>query len=265
MSDRAARHEPVEQALRHPVGVVAGLQQERRDRRHQHAFGHPGRAVGSQVAGDLPGAHRVPDQHRLPQVQVVQQAVQVGGEGVVVVADDRLAGLAEAAAVIGDDPVAGLQQDRDLLVPGPAAERIPVDQHDRLARAVVLVVDLDIGGVLPTDGDFGHERSFLSGSGLHPGDRPGDRPTSVAATPVRFASRPAHRARENPWSIPRPFSCQLGAAGVGAGESVVDVDPANGSSTSASTPAIWTHSEPRSAARGVTPEGRRFDRDLHPG
>ena len=86
-------------------------------------------------------------------IQVVQQAVQVGGEGVVVVADDRLAGLAEAAPVVGDDPIAGLQQDRDLLVPGPAAERIAVDQHDRLAGAVVLVVDLDIGRVLPADGD----------------------------------------------------------------------------------------------------------------
>ena len=76
---------------------------------------------------------------------MLQQGVQVGGEGVVVVADDGLAGLAEPAAIVGDDPVSGLQQDQDLLVPGPAAERIPVDQHDGLARAVVLVVDLDVG------------------------------------------------------------------------------------------------------------------------
>jgi hypothetical protein len=33
--------EPVEQAGRQPFGVVAGLQQERRDRGHQHALGHP--------------------------------------------------------------------------------------------------------------------------------------------------------------------------------------------------------------------------------
>jgi hypothetical protein len=91
---------------------------------------------------------------------VFQQGVQVGGEGVVVVAGSRLAGLAEPAPVIGDHPVPGVQQHRDLLVPGPAAERVPVDQHHRLAGAVILVVDLDVGAVFPADGDCGHETSF---------------------------------------------------------------------------------------------------------
>ena len=70
-------------------------------------------------------------------------------------------GLAEPAAVVGDDPVAGLQQHPDLLVPGPAAERVLVDQHDGLADAVVLVVDLDVCVVLLADSDLGHEASFL--------------------------------------------------------------------------------------------------------
>jgi hypothetical protein len=86
----------------------------------------------------------VPGQHGVAQVQVLQQGIEVGGEGVVVIPGRRLAGLAEPAPVIGDDPVPGLQQHRDLLVPGPAAERVPVDQHHRLAGAVILVVDLDV-------------------------------------------------------------------------------------------------------------------------
>ena len=86
----------------------------------------------------------MPGQDGVAQVQVVQQGVQVGGEGVVVIAGGRLAGLAEPAPVVGDDPVAGLQQRRDLLVPGAAAERIAVDQHHRLAGAVILVMDLDV-------------------------------------------------------------------------------------------------------------------------
>ena len=77
-------------------------------------------------------------------IQVVQQGIEVGGEGVAVIPGCRLAGLAEPAPVIGDHPVPGLQQDRDLLVPGPAAERVAVDQHDGLAGAVILVVDLDV-------------------------------------------------------------------------------------------------------------------------
>ena len=73
-------------------------------------------------------------------VQALQQRMQVGGEGVVVIPAGRLAGLAEPAPVIGDDPVPGGQQGRDLLVPGPAAERVAVDQHDGLAGAVIFVV-----------------------------------------------------------------------------------------------------------------------------
>ena len=102
---------------------------------------------------------------------MLQQGGQVGGESVVVVADDGLAGLAEPAAIVSDDPVAGLQQDRDLPIPGPAAERIPMDQHDGLARAMVLIVNLDVGGVLPADCDFRHANSFLSERGPHPDSR----------------------------------------------------------------------------------------------
>ena len=116
--------------------------------------------MAAQVAGDLPGAHRVADQDRVAQVQVLQQSRQVGGESVVVVADHGLAGQAEPAAVVGDDPVPGRQQRRDLLVPAAAAERVAVDEDDRLAGPVVLVVDLDVGAVFPSDGDCGHGISF---------------------------------------------------------------------------------------------------------
>ena len=86
----------------------------------------------------------MPGQHGVAQVQVFHQDAEVGGEGVVVIPGDRLAGLAEPAPVVGDDPVAGLEQGRDLLVPGAAAERVAVDQHHRLADAMILVIDLDV-------------------------------------------------------------------------------------------------------------------------
>jgi hypothetical protein len=46
--------------------------------------------------------------------------------------------------------------------PGPAAERAAADEDDRLAGPVVLVADLDVGGILPADRDPGHEISSLS-------------------------------------------------------------------------------------------------------
>jgi hypothetical protein len=51
--------------------------------------------------------------------------------------------------------MAGVEQHRHLLVPGAAAQRVAVDQDDRLSRPVVLVVKLDVSGVLLSDVDVG--------------------------------------------------------------------------------------------------------------
>jgi hypothetical protein len=88
---------------------------------------------------------------------VFDQRVQVGGEGVVVVPHGGLAGPAEPAAVVGDHTISGGQQNPVLPLPGVAVERVPVDKHDRLALAVVLVVDVDVGAVFGTDLDVGHD------------------------------------------------------------------------------------------------------------
>jgi len=48
-----------------------------------------------------------------------------------------------------------------------------VDQHHWLAGAVIFVVDLDVGGILPADGDLGHELSFLGWAWLRHGKAPG--------------------------------------------------------------------------------------------
>src|SRR5262249_29621037 len=88
---------------------------------------------------------------------------QVGGEGVVVVTDGRLARLAEAAPVVADHPVAGGEKVGLLFLPRVPFQRVAVDEDDRLAGTVVVVVELDVGAVLGSDGDVRH-RSLL-GSG----------------------------------------------------------------------------------------------------
>ena len=148
--------EPVEQRRRRPDRVVVGLQEERRDRGDQHRFADPCGAVGAQVAGDLTGAHRMPDQYCVLQVQMLDEGVVVGGEGVVVVAGGRLAGLPPAPAVVQDHPVTGRQQHRHLLLPCRSVQRIPMGQHHRGTGTVVLVVDLDVAGVLSTDFEVRH-------------------------------------------------------------------------------------------------------------
>jgi muconolactone delta-isomerase len=95
----------------------------------RRAFGHDGtdaRRVDHEYTIQSTGAtsYGVPALDALPSgvadIQVVQHGVEVGGEGVVVIPGCRLTGLDDPAPVVGDDPVPGLQQDRDLLVPGPA-------------------------------------------------------------------------------------------------------------------------------------------------
>jgi hypothetical protein len=104
---------PVSQASTQPVGVVAVVQETLE--------------VGVPVLDDA------------GQVQVLKQGVEVGGEGVVVVAGRGLAGPAE--------PV----------------ERVPVDQHHRLTAAVIFVVDPDVGAVLGAHCDIGHDFSLTAG------------------------------------------------------------------------------------------------------
>src|SRR6516225_6484995 len=96
------------------------------------------------------------DDDGVAQVQVRREGMQVGGERVVVVPGGGLAGLAEPAPVVGDHAAPGPEQYRDLLVPGAAAERVTVNEHDGRAGAVVFVVDLDVVGVLPSDCDLSH-------------------------------------------------------------------------------------------------------------
>src|SRR5262249_23088599 len=101
------------------------------------------------------------------------------------------------APVVGDDPVAGLQQGWDLLVPGPAAERVPVDQYHRLAGAVILVVDLDVCGVFLSDGDGGHGLPFRWRAWSASRTR-GQVPAGLIA---------AGMARVTLWAVaPRPYS-----------------------------------------------------------
>jgi hypothetical protein len=59
--------------------------------------------------------------------------------------------------------VAGLQQHALLALPRVAVQRVAVDEHDGLAVAVVLVVDLDVGAVLGPDDDARHGRFLFSG------------------------------------------------------------------------------------------------------
>ena len=82
--------------------------------------------------------------------------VQILGEGVVVIAGGGLAGFAESAAIVGDDAMAGLKQGRNLLFPGRAAQRISVNQDDRLAGAVIFVIEMDGRGIFFSNFDVGH-------------------------------------------------------------------------------------------------------------
>jgi hypothetical protein len=88
--------------------------------------------------------------------------VEVLCERVVVVAGGWLAGLAEAPAVIGNDSVTSIQEDRDLLLPRSTAQRVPVDENDRLARAMVFVVKVDVARIFFSDCNVWHCFSLFS-------------------------------------------------------------------------------------------------------
>jgi hypothetical protein len=49
--------------------------------------------------------------------------------------------------------VTRIQQDGYLLLPGTTAERPAVDQDDRAPGTVVLIIEIDVAGILLTDGN----------------------------------------------------------------------------------------------------------------
>ena len=87
---------------------------------------------------------------------MLDQRLQIASEGVVVVAEGRLTRPAEAAAVVRDHSISIGEQLPLLAFPRVAIQRIAMDQNDRAAAPVVLVVDLDRGAVLGADGDIRH-------------------------------------------------------------------------------------------------------------
>jgi hypothetical protein len=154
--------DPVEHLLRDALGVVVAGGEEGFERGEERELRDPLVAVPRDVAGELAGAHREPDEDDVAQVERLQQGVQVGGEGVVVVAGADLRRPAEPAPVVGDDAVAGGEQRGRLALPAVAVQRVPVDEDDRLTCALVLVVELDRGAVLGPDGDVSHDSLSMS-------------------------------------------------------------------------------------------------------
>ncbi|MGX1120470.1 hypothetical protein RKD37_005833 [Streptomyces ambofaciens] len=149
----------VEDVLGQAVRVVVPSDEEGLQGGQEGELRDPLVAVSSGVAGEFAGAHREPDEDDIAQVQGLQQGIQVGGEGVVVVAGADLRRAAEAAAVVGDDAVAGGEQLARLALPAVAVERVAVDEDDGLTRALVLVVELDRRAVLVPDGYVSHDLS----------------------------------------------------------------------------------------------------------
>ena len=82
------------------------------------------------------------------------QRREIVGVVIHVVAVADLAGAAVAAAVMGDDAKAVVEEEQHLRVPVVGRQRPAVAEHDRLARAPVLVEDLD--AVLGGDGGHGN-------------------------------------------------------------------------------------------------------------
>ena len=97
--------------------VVVRLQQVRRDRTEQRGLAHPCRSVATQVPRHLAAPHREPDEDDVVQVEMLEQRVEVGGEGVVVVADGRLARAAEPAPVVADHAIAASRAARAPVAP----------------------------------------------------------------------------------------------------------------------------------------------------
>ena len=144
------------------LGVLVGLGERRGQALDEHDAAEAVGAVAAHVPGQFAGAEREPDEGDVAQVELGQQPVEVGGEGVEVVAHGGPARPPEAAPVVVDHSVAGGEQGVQLRFPRSAVERPAVDQHDRSPAPLVLVVEVDRGAVLLAHGDRAHPELLCS-------------------------------------------------------------------------------------------------------
>ena len=98
----------VEYLDRQSAGIARRPQHQRRHRADQDELGDPSAAMAADIAGDLAAAGGMADQHDVLQVEFLDQARQVVGIAVNVVAVPGLIRTAMAAPVMSDDAIAFL-------------------------------------------------------------------------------------------------------------------------------------------------------------
>jgi hypothetical protein len=98
--------------------------------------------VAAEIARHLAAAGGVADVDDVVQVKVLDQAGQVVGVVIHVVALEDLGGAAVPAPVMSDHPVAVVQEEEHLGVPVVGRQGPPVTEDDRLTGTLVLEVDL---------------------------------------------------------------------------------------------------------------------------
>src|SRR3989440_4798447 len=130
------------------------LQHQWRHRAYQHGLGQARGAVAADVAGHLTAAGGMADQHRLVQIERVEERRQIVSVGVHVVTVPGLAGSAMAATVVGDRAIAMGGHEDQLVVPIVGIERPAVAEDDGLPRAPVLIKDM--GAILCGNGARAH-------------------------------------------------------------------------------------------------------------
>ena len=149
----------------HGGGIVRRLRLAAHRGGHEEQTGHPARVGQGVVDGDAP-ALGAADQHRLADLQIVQQRAQVMDVGKAL---DIVAGLAEAAAVIGHDAV-GLRKAAHLRLPHAAVGDAGM-QEDHGRAPDFLGAGLDTGQHGPPAGDREvprHNPGSGGGDGLLP-------------------------------------------------------------------------------------------------
>src|SRR3989440_9424943 len=144
------------------------LQHQWRHRAYQHGLGQARGAVAADVAGHLTAAGGMADQHRLVQIERVEERRQIVSVGVHVVTVPGLAGSPMAATVMGDRAIAMGGHEDQLVVPIVGIERPAVAEDDGLPRAPVLVIDM--GAVLCGDRAHGMNSSFQDQPGCESPD-----------------------------------------------------------------------------------------------
>src|SRR4026207_744125 len=112
----------------------------------------------AEIMHHLAAARGVANVHRILQIKMIGDGLEIVGVMVHVVSVASLSGATMSTPISCNDTIAFAEEKKHLRVPIVCRKRPAVAEDDRLSAAPIFVIDVDVRSVFFSDGHVWHKR-----------------------------------------------------------------------------------------------------------